>query len=136
MPDSNHIYITYFDRFIIQKSVDGGKSFEKIVVSDSIASVNNLVMYDSLFGFALYKNLVFITYEREKIFNEGYSGIIATEFSKNGDEIGMWRIKQMIKLNKAEFLSELGDEIEIYNNIKYSKNKFIFKFNIITSTNL
>lgn len=63
MPDSNHIFITYFDRFIIHKSVDGGKTFEKIIVSDSLDAVWNLVMYDSLFGFALYNNKIYITYD-------------------------------------------------------------------------
>ena len=63
MPDSNHIFITYFDRFIIHKSVDGGKTFEKIIVSDSLDAVWNLVMYDSLFGIALYKNFIYITYD-------------------------------------------------------------------------
>ncbi len=63
MPDSNHIFITYFDRFIIHKSSDGGKTFEKIIVSDSLDAVWNLVMYDSLYGFALYKNKIYITYD-------------------------------------------------------------------------
>lgn len=67
--------------------------------------------------------------ERESIFNEGISGSEAKKLKKNGDGIGMWRIRQMIQLNKGEFNAEFGDFIDEFNEIQYTENTFnlIFK---------
>jgi light-regulated signal transduction histidine kinase (bacteriophytochrome) len=67
--------------------------------------------------------------ERELIFNEGYSGEIAKKTGKSGDGIGMWRIKQMMRLNSGNFEVIFGDEIEKIIGISFTTNIFILKFN-------
>jgi hypothetical protein len=65
--------------------------------------------------------------EREKIFLEGVSGTTAGKLGKSGDGIGLWRIKQMIELNKGQFAINFGDEIENYRGIDFARNIFIIK---------
>ncbi|WP_291866296.1 ATP-binding protein [Maribacter sp.] len=67
--------------------------------------------------------------ERERIFIEGVSGSSAKKLGKNGDGIGMWRIKQMIELNKGAFEIICGDDIETYRGIDFAKNIFNIKLN-------
>lgn len=66
--------------------------------------------------------------EYEKIFIEGYSGKEAKRTYKDGDGIGMWRIKQMLELNDFEISLEPGKIIEDLNGFRFSRNKFIIKF--------
>lgn len=66
--------------------------------------------------------------ERERIFEEGYSGDIAREHGKNGDGIGMWRIKQMMQLNQGSTYVECGDDVHIELGIQYSSNTFVLRF--------
>ncbi|WP_066219819.1 ATP-binding protein [Formosa haliotis] len=65
--------------------------------------------------------------ERKKIFQEGFSGTSAKKLGKSGDGIGMWRIKQMVELNKGEIEINFGNTIENYRGIDFSKNIFNFK---------
>lgn len=62
--------------------------------------------------------------EREKIFNEGYSGENAVESGLSGKGIGMFRIKRLLELNKILFKCYFGDDIHKYNNFDYSINTF------------
>jgi K+-sensing histidine kinase KdpD len=48
--------------------------------------------------------------EKDQIFNEGFSGSNAKKMMKNGDGIGMWRIKQMMELNKGSCLVVCGEK--------------------------
>ena len=66
--------------------------------------------------------------EREIIFNEGVSGAIAKEMKKNGDGIGMWRIKQMLELNNGLFTAKFGDKIETHNGCDFAENIFSLSF--------
>ena len=67
--------------------------------------------------------------ERERIFEEGESGKTSTKLGKNGDGIGLWRIRQMISLNGGEFNIDCGDEIEDYRGIEFSINRFNITLN-------
>ena len=66
--------------------------------------------------------------ERELIFIEGYSGENARTMQKNGDGIGMWRIRQMMELNNGSCSVICGDKIEKLMGFDFSKNTFILKF--------
>jgi hypothetical protein len=66
--------------------------------------------------------------EREIIFNEGISGTIAKELKKNGDGIGMWRIKQMLELNNGGFTAKFGDKTETHNGCGFAENIFSLSF--------
>ncbi len=63
--------------------------------------------------------------EVQKIFIEGYSGNIAKETNRAGNGIGMYRVKQLITLNRATIELIAGDRILSYQDIDYSENKFI-----------
>lgn len=65
--------------------------------------------------------------ERDKIFLEGISGSTAKKLGKSGDGIGMWRIKQMVLLNKGVVEVNCGDEIESFRGIDFTKNIFKIK---------
>lgn len=67
--------------------------------------------------------------ERERILLEGVSGLTAKKIGKQGDGIGMWRIKQMIDLNDGKFEINCGDEIENFRGIPFSKNIFNIELN-------
>lgn len=67
--------------------------------------------------------------ERERIFIKGVSANSAKKLGKNGDGIGMWRIKQMIELNKGVFEIICGDDFETYRGVNFSKNIFNIKLN-------
>lgn len=67
--------------------------------------------------------------EYEKIYEEGYSGQESKKTFKDGDGIGMWRIKQMLELNNAKIITIPGEEIEKVKGFKFSTNKFIIQFN-------
>jgi len=67
--------------------------------------------------------------EYDKIYEEGYSGQESKKTFKDGDGIGMWRIKQMLELNNAEIITIPGDNIEKEKGFKFSTNKFIIQFN-------
>ncbi|WP_298485633.1 ATP-binding protein [uncultured Maribacter sp.] len=62
--------------------------------------------------------------ERERILLEGVSGVTAKKIGKQGDGIGMWRIKQMIELNNGKFEIKCGDGIENFRGIPFSENTF------------
>ena len=52
------------------------------------------------------------------------------EMKKNGDGIGMWRIKQMIELNNGLFSAKFGDKIETHNGCDFAENIFSLSFQI------
>jgi len=66
--------------------------------------------------------------ERFLVFTEGYSGEIPKKMGKNGDGIGLWRIKQMMELNSGSCSAEFGDTIERKIGFEFSYNVFILKF--------
>jgi len=65
--------------------------------------------------------------EYSELFVEGFSGKEAKKTFKDGDGIGMWRIKQMLILNDFDIEVKPGKEIEILNGFRFSDNEFIFK---------
>jgi light-regulated signal transduction histidine kinase (bacteriophytochrome) len=67
-------------------------------------------------------------HERLLIFNEGYSGELSKVAQKNGDGIGMWRIKQMMELNGGSCSVECGETIEKVMGFDFAENIFILKF--------
>jgi len=62
--------------------------------------------------------------EKIKIFDEGYSGKFAKKHEKDGNGIGLSRVKKIIELNKGEFTIDTSDE---YSLDDYTNNKFIIK---------
>lgn len=66
--------------------------------------------------------------ERELIFNEGYSGINAKKMMKNGDGIGMWRIKQMMEINHGSCSVIPGEVKENVMGFEFSENVFTLRF--------
>jgi K+-sensing histidine kinase KdpD len=66
--------------------------------------------------------------EREAIFQEGFSGKLAKIMEKNGDGIGMWRIRQIMELNNGMISVKCGDILEKYLGIDYSHNIFTLTF--------
>ena len=63
--------------------------------------------------------------EYSKIFIEGYSGSEAKKTYKDGEGIGMWRIKQMLELNDFTIELNAGKVIENLNGFRFSDNEFI-----------
>jgi sensor histidine kinase regulating citrate/malate metabolism len=75
------------------------------------------------------KSLYIDNEEVEKIFIEGYSGKFAKQCNLNGDGIGMWQIKRMMKLNNGSIKFENGNDIVEVSDKKYATNiiTLIFK---------
>lgn len=66
--------------------------------------------------------------ERIIIFNEGISGSVAKKMKKSGDGIGMWRIKQMMKLNNGDITAQFGDIVERIGGYEFADNIFTLRF--------
>jgi len=66
--------------------------------------------------------------ETQKIFDEGYSGKMAKICALNGDGIGMWRINQMMSLNKGSVKIINGKNKIGINEKVYADNEFILTF--------
>ncbi|HRP37951.1 MAG TPA: ATP-binding protein, partial [Candidatus Dojkabacteria bacterium] len=66
--------------------------------------------------------------EIDKIFTEGYSGKEARNCEVNGDGIGMWRIKQMMHLNKGDISIIRGTPKVISDGRGYAVNRVLLKF--------
>lgn len=63
--------------------------------------------------------------ERDKIFIEGFSGKIAKENGLDGDGIGMWRINQMMALNRGRIEFNCGTTRLVSDGITYGENQII-----------
>lgn len=68
--------------------------------------------------------------EEDLIFNEGYSGVSAIKFDKNGSGIGMPRTKQLLKYSSAEIslLAKRDKDSEHLIGFDYHRNEFIITF--------
>ena len=66
--------------------------------------------------------------ELDKIYEEGYSGISVRKAEKQGQGIGMYRIKRLVDLNNAKIFVNAGKEIIVYQGNDYSKNIFTIQF--------
>ncbi len=66
--------------------------------------------------------------EFEKIFSEGYSGKEAKRAYKNGEGIGLWRVRQMLNLNDATIEITAGTEIEKLMGFRFSDNEIVLQF--------
>lgn len=66
--------------------------------------------------------------EHDKIFNEGFSGKEAKRSQKDGEGIGLWRVRQMLDLNEAEVEFIAGDEREQIMGFKFAENIIKLKF--------
>ena len=66
--------------------------------------------------------------ETDKIFTEGYSGKLATRFELKGDGIGMWRIKQMMNLNRGSIKFVNGKNRFMSNGMIYGENVILLTF--------
>lgn len=65
------------------------------------------------------------TEEIGKIFLEGHSGKEAIRSKLNGDGIGLYRAKRFIELNGGTLSVFPGEEVEDYNGLLYSENRFV-----------
>ncbi|APY00399.1 sensor histidine kinase [Lacinutrix venerupis] len=65
--------------------------------------------------------------EYSKLFIEGFSGNEAKKTSKDGEGIGMWRIKQMLELNGFSIDVKPGKDIENLNGFRFADNEFIIR---------
>ncbi|MDH5414481.1 MAG: ATP-binding protein, partial [Flavobacteriaceae bacterium] len=66
--------------------------------------------------------------ERKSVLKEGVSSNLAIKLGKQGDGIGMWRIKQMMELNEGEFRCEFGEQKTNRVGIKFADNVFTLRF--------
>ena len=67
--------------------------------------------------------------EIKEIMKEGVSGIVARKMGKNGDGIGMWRIKQMMLINNGDFVTKFGEKSLSRTGFNFALNTFTLKFN-------
>ncbi|MBS1682699.1 MAG: HAMP domain-containing histidine kinase [Bacteroidetes bacterium] len=74
--------------------------------------------------------------EKDQIFWEGFSGSSAKKMMKNGDGIGMWRIKQMMELNKGSCSVVCGSKSETLNGFDFSENSFTLRFRKYSKSNV
>ena len=68
--------------------------------------------------------------ELEHIFQEGHSGQFSTKLGLKGSGVGMFIIKQFMKLNNGEFEVKVNlntEEVKYYDNTPYQDNLFILK---------
>lgn len=70
------------------------------------------------------KSLHIETEEIDTIFLEGHSGKEAIRSKLNGDGIGLYRAKRFIELNGGTLSVHPGKEVEEYNGLLYSDNRF------------
>lgn len=66
--------------------------------------------------------------EIDDLFKESYSGIHAKRHNKNGDGFGMYSVRKLLDLNKAQIQIIPGREKTVLNKIEYSKNLFRIDF--------
>lgn len=66
--------------------------------------------------------------EVDDIMKEGVSGSMARKMNKQGDGIGMWRIKQMMEVNKGKFETIFGESKINKMGFDFADNSFILKF--------
>jgi len=72
-----------------------------------------------------------INEEEEKlIFNEGYSGLSAIKFDKNGSGIGMPRTRQLLTYSNAtiSLVTKRSEDNETWIGFNYHRNEFIITF--------
>lgn len=62
-----------------------------------------------------------------KIFDEGYSGVEAKRSQKDGEGIGLWRVKQMLELNGSTIEIKAGKDVEEIMGFKFSNNEISIK---------
>lgn len=65
--------------------------------------------------------------ERTKIFDEGYSGNEAKKIQRNGEGIGLWRVKQMLDLNNSSINIIAGDNTEDTMGFRFANNEIRVK---------
>lgn len=65
--------------------------------------------------------------EIDKIFTEGYSGKEAKKSQKDGEGIGLWRVKQMLELNDSIIEIIPGKIIEVIMGFRFSENEILLK---------
>lgn len=100
----------------------------KYVMPYSVVEIDFQEINNSIFVRFIMNSTLIKENERDLVFTEGYSGEISRHMKKNGDGIGMWRIKQMMKLNGGDCIVQCEDDIYIYEGYEYSKNTFILVF--------
>lgn len=66
--------------------------------------------------------------EKEKIFDEGYSGENARKLQRHGKGIGMNRVRRLLELNKIGFSCSFGPAISSENGVSYAMNVFRIDF--------
>lgn len=69
--------------------------------------------------------------ERDKIFNDHYSGIQAVEHKLNGHGLGLGYIRKAALLNGGEFKVIAGNKTVRANGINYSNNQFVLRFSAL-----
>lgn len=67
--------------------------------------------------------------ETDKIFEEGYSGLNVKRLGKQGEGIGMSRIKRLVELNNSKFYLRRGSYPIYHHGLKFANNTFIIEFN-------
>lgn len=74
------------------------------------------------------KSLQILANERESIFLEGTRGAKAKLYNSEGNGVGMFMIKEIVKLNKGEFIFGTRKEsLILFNDIPYEENLFEIK---------
>ena len=66
--------------------------------------------------------------EKSEVMKEGISGIMAKKMGAQGDGIGMWRINQMMEINKGKFEVDCGPVKTSKMGFDFANNTFRLKF--------
>ena len=66
--------------------------------------------------------------ERERIFEEGYSGENAHKLQRHGKGIGMNRAKRLLNLNNIALVCKFGDAMTREGDVDFAMNSFKIEF--------
>lgn len=120
------VYIDYESiQVALYHLIENATKYAKPYTTIMISFDDNIKFVDVSFKM---ESLYIAEDELEKILEEGYSGRKAKEHSLDGDGIGMWRINQMMTLNKGLFKVIRGDIYTDYQGKLYAENEFILTF--------
>jgi Secretion system C-terminal sorting domain len=125
--DENNIYITFTDnKAIIQKSTDGGYTFEDITLLEGYHRYGQFRMYDLLIGYVLIGFDAFVTFDgwetsiklEDPMFQDNYirpvfldsNNILILPISLDGDRL----VKYNIRTNEYEVLFTFESEVSAY----------------------
>ncbi len=95
----------------------------KYVLPNSIIEIKFNSNNESFYIVFIMQSFKLSSDDKDRIFEEGFSGSVAVKAGKSGHGIGMYRAKKLLKLNKANLIFNPGKVTEkIIDNIEYAYN--------------